>query len=227
MQEVRSSMHFVRATSSLEQPVLKRFRVWGDCGFFGDFAFLRDLAEADVFELRPYQADGDYAEEGDDHEHRCTGHGGFRVYLEDFGKDGSDGKDLREPADHGKLKNASATADHHQDHGFREADASEGGTAREAAEREVVGTGNERPHGERCAGGDGKVRQAADGVESGLEAADLFADDSANVFRDEAEGFLHERGDGGSGDAHEDEEDDAEESEDESAELSDARAGKF
>ena len=62
--------------------VLWRFVICGGGRLGGDvfglfFAFMGDLAQADVLELRPDQADGDDAEEGDQKQRRGAGRGGF------------------------------------------------------------------------------------------------------------------------------------------------------
>ena len=59
---------------------LQRLGIWAGYGIgrdyvFRGFAFVGDLAEADVFELRPDQADGNDCEEGDEKQCGRAGNG--------------------------------------------------------------------------------------------------------------------------------------------------------
>ncbi len=174
--------------------------------FAGDLAFMGDFAEADVFNLGPGEADGDDAEEGNDEEHGGAGGGGFRGGSVKAGQGGGDETDLGEPADDGQLQNAGGAAEGEQQDAFGQVHAGQWGAGGEGARGGEVGAGNEQPHGDGEAGGPGEVAEGANGIEAGVEGADLVSNGLADIFGDEAEGAFEQRGYEVAGEADGDEE---------------------
>src|ERR1700739_2549556 len=77
-----------------------------DGNFFGYFAFVGDLAQADVFEARPDESDGDDTEKDAQQDSGRASDGSFSADSVEAGERGGDSADLGEPTEDGQLQGA-------------------------------------------------------------------------------------------------------------------------